>query len=87
MMYYPKNKIQTNLFTNGDKYQPLESDILGADNSYTGYGYIVKCWIDGNIFGIISWKYVSDVWFITPMFDKKTYAISLFIAKQGLQYA
>ena len=39
MTYYPKNKIQTNLFTNGSEYQTLESSILGLDDSYTGYYY------------------------------------------------
>jgi len=39
MAYYPKNKIQTNLFTNGGEYQTLESNILGIDTSYTGYYY------------------------------------------------
>ena len=39
MAYYPKNKIQTNLFTNGDEYQTLDSNILGLDGSYIGYYY------------------------------------------------
>ena len=39
MTYYPKNKIQTNLFTNGDEYQTLESNLLGRDDSYIGYYY------------------------------------------------
>lgn len=39
MAYYPKNKIQTNLFTNGDEYQTLDSNTLGLDISYIGYYY------------------------------------------------
>lgn len=39
MAYYPKNKIQTNLFTNGSEYQTLDSNLLGLNTSYTGYYY------------------------------------------------
>jgi hypothetical protein len=39
MTYYPKNKIQTNLFTNGSKYQTLESSLSGLNVSYNGYYY------------------------------------------------
>lgn len=39
MTYYPKNKIKTNLFTNGGEYQTTSMVDLGRGNSYIGYYY------------------------------------------------
>lgn len=39
MTYYPKNKIKTNLFTNGNEYQTYSMTIMNSSPTYTGYYY------------------------------------------------
>jgi len=39
MAYYPKNKIKTNLFTNGGEYQTYSMASVSLSSSYVGYYY------------------------------------------------
>ena len=53
-MYYPKNKIKTNLFTNGGEYQTNVMVLARGETSYVGYYYSLS---DGTFY---TGKYPGD---------------------------